>query len=159
LFGPAQYVGVSGLNLIEGKVGGLSGAADAINITNRYGRGGPIDVDLSHGSESNFLSTLYAAVMQRNYRTAVYWYAWQAPWTPHTLQDMEQLLRDTPGEVRFLVTTSQAPFFTKTADPEAPIVPGCQPALCVPIGSAPTKIQAAQYLAARYPDKVEIVLV
>ncbi|NJC64449.1 hypothetical protein HC028_07990 [Planosporangium flavigriseum] len=122
--------------------GSPAGGKQAVDLVRRYpDAAGRVDVVLTQTPYANFFATLFTAVMQRNYRQGESWYAFLSPSRPRTLADLEAKVRDSPVRVRFVVRERSTPFLV--ADSAA---------------AAPTNVQAAEDLARRYPDKVEVVV-
>jgi hypothetical protein len=131
--------GSLGLRLALGaEKGSPQGGRDAILITRRYPDGGAAaNVDLMSTPYANYFATLFAAVMQRDFPRGYPWYLFLFPGTgQRTLADMEQMVADSPDPVRLFVRDRTAR--TLAAD-------------------QPTNVEAAEYLAGRYPGKVTIV--
>jgi hypothetical protein len=141
--------------------GSPAGGRQAVELVRRYPDAkGKADVLLTQTPWANFYGTLFTAVMQRNYRYAQDWYVFLAPSGPsHTLTDLESAVLASPVPVRFVVQDPTASFLV--ADPSHPWHPDAGPATdpaAAGGSSAPTNMQAAQYLARRYPDKVEVIV-
>jgi hypothetical protein len=141
--------------------GSPAGGRQAVELVRRYpDASGKVDVVLTQTPYANFFGTLFTAVMQRNYRYGETWYVFLAPTGPRrTLADLETKVRSSPVPVRIVVRDPRASFLA--ADPDHPwqpeAGPGVDPAT-FGASRAPTNMQAAQYLARRYPDKVEVVV-
>jgi hypothetical protein len=108
---------------------------------------------------ANFYGTLFAAAMQRDYEHGEAWYVFLAPTgPPHTLADMDAMVRSSQVPVRLLVQSPNASFLVVDRDhPRRPTPgPGVDPA-AFGDPAAMTDIEAAEYLAGRYPDRVEVV--
>jgi hypothetical protein len=77
---------------------------------------------------------------------------------PKTVADMEGLVAASPVRVRFYLFNPRASFLV--VDPAAPnrewTRPGADPA-AFGDPAAPSNIEAAEHLARRYPDRVELV--
>jgi hypothetical protein len=137
--------------------GSPAGGRQAVELVRRYpNTNGKVDVVLTQTPYANFYGTLFTAVLQRNYR----WYVFVASNAPQrTLADLEAKVSSSPVPVRFFVRDPRASSFV--ADPNHPWQPdagrGVDP---VTFGTSrvPTNMQAAQYLARRYPDKVEVIV-
>jgi hypothetical protein len=121
--------------------GSPAGGRQAVDLVRRYpGTDGKVDVVLTKTPYANFYATLFTAVMQRNYRPGESWYVFLSPLHHRTLADLDTKVRESPVPVRFFVQDPGARFLA--AGPGSP---------------APTNVEAAQYLARRYPQKVEVV--
>jgi hypothetical protein len=122
--------------------GSPAGGRQALDLVRRYpDANGGVDVVLTQTPYANFYGTLFTAVMQRNYRFGESWYGFLAPTQRRTLADLEAKVRESPVRVRFIVRDPRARFLV--ADSGSP---------------APTNVEAAEYLARRYPDRVEVVV-
>jgi hypothetical protein len=123
--------------------GSPAGGRQAVQLVRRYpDANGKVDVVLSSTPYANFFGTLFTAVMQRNYRDGETWYLFLSPaGPPRTLADLEAKVRSSPLPLRFVVRDSSARFLAPGTD-----------------AAAPTNVQAAEYLAGRYPDKVEVLV-
>jgi hypothetical protein len=140
--------------------GSPDGARDAILMTRMYpDGGGMMNVDLMSSPYRNWYASTYASVMQRNYRYAQVWYLWQDPLArPKTLETLETLVRDSPVPIRFFVFDPRASFLV--LDPDRPSRASAQPGVSrseYGDPAAKSNIAAAEYLAAKYPTKVQIV--
>jgi hypothetical protein len=118
-----------------------------------------VDVVLADTPYTNFSATLFASVLRENYRYGESWYVFLSPsGAPRTLADLEAKVRASPVPVRFFVRNPHASFLV--VDPERPSRPpagsGVDPA-AFGDPAAPTDVEAARYLAERYPDRVEVV--
>ncbi|MBT8227198.1 MAG: hypothetical protein HKP61_17915 [Dactylosporangium sp.] len=158
---PSSSAGGSyGTGLVRGREGvRRDGPAVAYDASRRYPQGaGRVTVDLSHGGWADFYGTLYGLAMQRTYVVGVGWYAFLYPdGDPRTLADLERQVLETALPIRFLVSDPEAAFLT--ADPGA-AHPGrdAGTAADTPGGEAAmTNMEAARYLAEKYPDRVEVV--
>ena len=163
LGGPTHTsLGSHGLRLASGvEKGSPQGGRDAILMSRRYpDGGGKINVSLMHAPYANFLGTYFASTMQRNFRDIGGWYGFLNPVDrPRTLADLEQMVRASDVDMRFFVQDPQASFLV--IDPEHPNRPATHGSFPVAYGdpAAPTNLEAVQYLAAKYPDRVEVVVV
>ncbi|WP_238013329.1 hypothetical protein KZZ52_41110 [Dactylosporangium sp. AC04546] len=140
--------------------GSPDGARDAILMTRMFpDGGGMMNVDLMSSPYRNWYASTYASVMQRNYKYAQVWYLWQDPLSkPKTLETLEALVRDSPVPIRFFVFDPQASFLV--LDPDHPVRASAQPGVSRSAFGDPqakSNIDAAEYLATKYPDKVQIV--
>lgn len=140
--------------------GSPDGARDAILMTRMFpDGGGAMNVDLMSSPYRNWYATTYASVMQRNYRYAQVWYLWQDPLArPKTLETLEALVLDSPVPVRFFVFDPEASFLV--LDPDNPSRASSRPGVTRSAYGDPaarSNIEAAEYLAAKYPGKVQIV--
>jgi hypothetical protein len=140
--------------------GSPDGARDAILMTRMFpDGGGMMNVDLMSSPYRNWYASTYASVMQRNYKYAQVWYLWQDPLrTPRTLESLETMVRDSPVPIRFFVFDPQASFLV--LDPDHPVRASAQPGVSRSAYGDPrakSNIEAVEYLAAKYPDKVHIV--
>jgi hypothetical protein len=119
--------------------GSPGGGRDAVSLARQFPRADDsVDVDLMGDPYRNFFGTLYASVLQRNYRYGHDWYNFLNPSRgPRTLADLEQMVAVSPVRVRIHV-----------ADPRARFLGGAD---------APTNVEAAALLAQRYPNRVEVV--
>jgi hypothetical protein len=151
-----------GVRLATGtEQGSPNGGRDAVFLARRYPTGGgAVDVDLMDTPYRNFFGTLFASVLQRNYRYGHDWYDFLNPaGTPKTLADLERQVAASPVPVRFHVDNPAASMLV--LDPAAPnrasTRPGADPASYGDPG-AMTNIEAVRYLAQRYPGRVEVVV-
>ncbi|GAA2619699.1 hypothetical protein GCM10010399_58390 [Dactylosporangium fulvum] len=140
--------------------GSPDGARDAILMTRMYpDGGGMMNVDFMSSPYRNWYASLYASVMQRNYRHAQVWYLWQDPLSkPKTLETLEAMVQDSPVPIRFFIFDPEASFLV--LDPEHPVRASAQPGVTRSAYGDPrakSNIDAVEYLAAKYPDKVKIV--
>lgn len=129
-----------GVRLVTGiDRGSPGGGRDAVFLARRFPTAeGTVDVDLMGDRYRNFFGTLYASVLQRNYRYGHDWYNFQNPTRgPRTLADLEQAVAVSPVRVRIHV-----------ADPDARFLTG---------PDAPTNVEAAILVAERYPDRVQVI--
>jgi hypothetical protein len=119
--------------------GSPGGGRDAVRLAREYPvASDSVEVDLMGDPYRNFFGTLYASVLQRNYRYGHDWYNFLNPSRgPRTLADLEQAVAVSPVKVRIHVS-----------DPKARFLGG---------PDAPTNAEAAAMLAQRYPDKVQVV--
>lgn len=123
--------------------GSPAGARLALDLARRYPEAnGAVDVVVASTPYANFFGTLFTAVMQHNYRQGEAWYLFLSPSGPaHTLADLDAKVEQSPVPVRFVVRDPEVRFLS--ADGDTPPL---------------TNMQAARYLAARYPDKVKIIV-
>ncbi|MGC9666973.1 hypothetical protein ACNTMW_10515 [Planosporangium sp. 12N6] len=140
--------------------GSPAGGRQAVDLVRRYpDADGRVDVVLTGTPYANFYGTLFTAAMQRNYRQGESWYVFLSPMRRHTLADLEAKVRTSPVPVRFVVGDPRASFLSADPDhswqPEPS--PGGEPTSAGD-PRVPTNLQAARYLAARYPDKVEVLV-
>jgi hypothetical protein len=129
-----------GVRLVTGiDRGSPGGGRDAVFLARLYPVArGTVEVDLMGDPYRNFFGTLYASVLQRNYRYGHDWYNFLNPsHGPRTLADLEQQVEVSPVKVRVHVANPDAKFLTGP--------------------DAPTNAEAAALLAQRYPDRVEVV--
>ena len=161
--GPAHTMpGSTGLRFVLGvDKGSPQGARDAVELARRYpDGGGKVNVDLMHTPYANFFGTFFGSAMQRDFRHGADWYPLQHPQQPHTLADLEAMVRDSDVPVRFFVQNPHASFLV--LDPDHPDRqrpgPGVDPA-AYGDPRALTNVAAVQYLAGKYPDRVEVVFV
>ena len=150
--------GSYGMGLLRGKEGvtptGLRVAVWATNT--RPDPAGWAVVDLSHGVWANFYSTLYGSVMQRNYRTTVAWYVFMLPQGQRrSIADLEHEVVYAGVPVRFLIGDPKARFLVLDSGKSPAQTPGGEIDTGDP--GAMTNIEAAEYLAAKFPGRVEIV--
>ncbi|WP_018350314.1 DUF2029 domain-containing protein [Longispora albida] len=141
----ARSSAVRAAQLFQGTYGAKpGGTANAIRTTRLYPDGaGKATVDLSHGDMRDFFSTLYGSVMQRDYRNGASWYTllWEGMDPQPTIEDFD-----------YRVTTSSRPVRFVVSDPAVTRLKASKPG-----EKAPTNLEAAERLAAKYPDRVEIV--
>jgi hypothetical protein len=129
-----------GVRLVTGiERGSPGGGRDAVLIARRFPVAENIvDVDLMGDPYRNFFGTLYASVLQRNYRYGHDWYNFQNPSRgPRTLADLERQVAVSPVRVRIHVSDPRARYLTGP--------------------DAPTNVDAATLIAQRYPDRVQVV--
>jgi hypothetical protein len=119
--------------------GSPGGGRDAVFLARAYPVAtNSVEVDLMGDPYRNFFGTLYASVLQRNYRYGHDWYNFLNPSRgPRTVADLEQAVAVSPVKVRIHV-----------ADPKARFLGG---------PDAPTNAEAAGLIAQRHPDRVEVV--
>jgi hypothetical protein len=135
------------------------GGRDAIRIARRYPDDGKVNVDLMHTPYANFYGTLFGSVLRHNYRYGADWYGrMYPPGKAMTPADLERMVLDSKVPVRFFVQSEKASFLV--LDPDHPNRqrpgPGVDPA-AFGDPAAPDNITAVTSLAARYPDRVEVV--
>lgn len=129
-----------GVRLVTGiDRGSPGGGSDAVYLARAYpSADDTVEVDLMGDPYRNFFGTLYASVLQRNYRNGHEWYNFLNPSRgPRTLADFEQQVAASPVKVRIHV-----------ADPEARFLTGPDDL---------TNAEAAALLTQRYPGRVEVV--
>jgi hypothetical protein len=151
--------GSMGLRVALGlEKGSPLGARDSLYIARRY-PAGVVAVDLMHTPYANYFGTTLGVAMQREYRIGWQWSRLLYPaGPPKTLADMDQLVLLTPRPIKLLVQDPTASFLViDPARPNRPVTGTSTPAFGEP--GAPTNIQAAEYLAAKYPDRVEVIRV
>jgi hypothetical protein len=152
--------GSDGLRLLAGiDRGSPGGGRDALLLARAHpDAAGAVDVDLMGNPYRNWYATLFAAALQRNYRYGNDWYLYLAvDQHPKTLAGLERMVAASPVRVRFHVSNPRASMLADPADPHPPRPrPGADPDAYGDPG-APTDIEAVEYLAARYPDRVEVV--
>jgi hypothetical protein len=138
--------------------GSPGGGREALALTRAYpDGGGKANVVLTNTPYANFYATLFGSAMLRDYEWGSAWYVFLAPTgPPRTLADMDALVRRTPVPVRFFVDDPAASFLV--VDPTHPHRPAAGPSVAA-YGdpAALTDVEAAQYLARRYPQHVEVV--
>lgn len=145
---PGRHHGVA---LWQGTTGESQGGSDAIRIM----RAAPsademVTVSLMHGERANYYATLYAAVMQRNYRHAVLWYVYLAAshhrWSVGAIS--ERVAR-TDRPVRFIVSDRDVGWAVRKYSRDG--LPAKLEAYEIP------NVELVAFLAARYPDQVKVV--
>jgi hypothetical protein len=156
-----QLLGSHGVHYGAGvERGSPGGGRLAVALTRGYpDGGGKVSVVLAGTPYANFYSTLFAAAMQRDYEYGEAWYVFLAPTgPPHTLADMDAMVRSSRVPVRLFVQNPNASFLVVDRDhPRRPTPgPGVDPA-AFGDPAAMTDIEAAEYLAGRYPGRVEVV--
>lgn len=152
-----------GLRLATGKANATpDGARDALLLESLYpDGGGAFNVDLREGPWTNWFGTQFAAALQRTYRYEPEWYDFLSPTgKPKTYADLEALVVASPVPVRFLVYNPDASMLVVDAD--HPVREGYHKGGPLPVNygdrAAPTDMQAAQMLAAKYPGKASVVV-
>ncbi|GGM33064.1 hypothetical protein ACFFX1_33665 [Dactylosporangium sucinum] len=151
-----------GVKLALGKDRGSPEAArDALLMARMYPDGGnAINVDLMGNPWRNWSATLGASTLQRQYRHVPGWSRLLYPGGKGgTYADLERLVVDSPVTVRFFVHDPEASMLVVDVEhPNRPAVRAGQP-LPVAFGDplAPSNIEAARLLAAKYPTKVQVV--
>ncbi|GIJ46652.1 hypothetical protein Val02_35380 [Virgisporangium aliadipatigenens] len=153
--------GATGLRLLAGiDRGSPAGGSDAVYLARQHPRSGEaVTVDLMSTPYRNWLGTLYASSLTRNYRYGHAWYAFLNPANPpKTLDDLDAIVAQSPVPVRFYVANAKASMLV--LDPARPAresdKPGGDPVQFGAAGAL-TNIEAAEYLAARYPGKVQVI--
>ncbi len=140
--------------------GSPGGGRAAVAVTRKYpDGGGRVNVVLAGTPYANFYGTLFAAAMQRDYQYGEGWYVFLAPTGPaRTLGDLEDKVRLSPVPVRLLVGDPHASFLVVDRDnPHRPTPgPRVDPS-AYGDPAALTDIEAAQYLARQFPERVEVV--
>jgi len=120
---------------------------------------GTVSVVLTRTPYANFYATLFTAAMQRNYEYGEAWYVFLSPaGRPRTLSDLDRMVKRSTVRVRLYVQNPRASYLV--TDPDHPHRPQPGPGVDTAAFGDPdalTNIEAAQYLAGRYPDRVEIV--
>jgi hypothetical protein len=140
--------------------GSPAGGRLAVAVTETYPDGaGAVTVVLARTPYANFYATLFGAAMRRDYRDGEGWYVFLSPaGRPRTVADMEAKVRASPVRIRLIVGNPLASFLV--VDPEHPHRPvrgpGVDPA-SFGDPAALTNVEAAEFLAQRYPGRVEIV--
>jgi hypothetical protein len=154
---PGSY----GLRLATGvDKGSPAGGRDALMLWQRHpDGGGAVDVDLMSTPYRNFFATVFASAIQRTYRHGHLWYVFMSVATaPKTIADLDAAVQATQVPVRFYVYNPRASMLV--VDPAHPnrewTRPGADPA-AFGDPAAMTNIEAAEYLAKKYPGKVEVV--
>jgi hypothetical protein len=151
-----------GVKLALGKDRGSPEAArDALLIARMFPDGGDaVNVNLMGSPWRNWSGTLGAAALQGQYR---HFPGWSGLLYPNgkggTMADLERLVADSPVTVRFFLHDPAASLLVVDTDhPSRPAVRAGQP-LPVAFGdpAAPSNIEAARLLAAKYPTKVQLV--
>lgn len=148
-----------GVRLATGlEKGSPAGGRDALFLARRPADGA-VDVDLMDTPYRNFYGTLFASVLQRNYRYGHVWYDFLNPSArPKTLADLERLVEASPVTVRFHVHNPAASLLV--SDPDSPdrqwTRPGADPA-SFGDPAALSNVEAARHLARRYPGRVEVI--
>jgi hypothetical protein len=140
--------------------GSPSGGRGAVTVTRAYPDGaGRTGVMLTRTPYANFYGTLFAAAMQRDYEYGAAWYVFLSPTgPPHTLADLDAMVRSSPVPVRVFVQNPHASFLVVDRDHPRRPAPGSRvdPA-AFGDPEALTNVEAADYLARQYPDRVEVV--
>jgi hypothetical protein len=153
--------GSPGLRLASGVDNGSpAGGRDALLMTRRFpDAGGAVNVDLMSTPYRNWLATYYGSVLQRNYRYGHDWYIFLSPHgPPKTLADLETMVTTSPAPVRLFVFHPRASMLV--IDPANPNREWTRPgadAAAFGDPAALTNMQAAEYLAGRYPGRVEVL--
>lgn len=151
-----------GVKLALGKDRGSPEAArDALLIARMYpDGGGAVNVNLMGSPWRNWSGTLGAAALQGEYRQFPGWSALLYPGGKGgTMADLDRLVANSPVTVRFFLHDPAASLLVVDAEhPSRPAVRAGQP-LPVAFGdpAAPSNIEAARLLAAKYPTKVQLV--
>jgi len=151
-----------GLLLVTGQYkGSPDGARDAIFMTRMYpDGGGAINVNLMGGPWRNWYATQLASTLQGTYRYQAQWYEFLYPQgPPRTFADLDRLVASSPVRVRFFVFNEAASMLVVDSDrPNRPLlVPGAPYPVAFGDPDAPSNSEAAHLLAAKYPDRVEVV--
>jgi hypothetical protein len=162
LGGPAHLTPLGGGGLryaVALDKGSPLGGRDAVRLTRRYpDGGGKVNVDLMHTPYANFYGTFFGSALQRNFADGSAWYELQDPRKAKTLGDLERMVLDSKVPVRFFVQYPKASFLVVDRDHpnrQRP-GPGVDPA-AYGDPAAPDNITAVEYLAGKYPDRVELV--
>ncbi|MEV0570088.1 hypothetical protein [Dactylosporangium sp. NPDC050588] len=151
-----------GVKLALGKDRGSPEAArDALLIARMFpDGGGAMNVNLMSTPWRNWSGTLGAAALQGQYRNFPGWSGLLYPGGKGgTMADLDRLVADSPVPVRFFLHDPAASLLVVDTDhPSRPAVRAGQP-LPVAFGdpAAPSNIEAARALAAKYPTKVQLV--
>lgn len=151
-----------GVKLALGKDRGSPEAArDALLMARMFPDGGAaVNVDLMGSPWRNWSATLGAAALQGQYRNFPGWSALLYPnGKGGTMADLDRLVANSPVTVRFFLHDPTASLLVVDTDhPSRPAVRPGQP-LPVTFGdpAAPSNIEAARLLAAKYPTKVQLV--
>jgi hypothetical protein len=151
---PGSY----GLRLATGKdKGSPAGGRDALFLAARHpDGGGAVDVDLMATPYRNWFATLFASAIERNYRHGHAWYVFMSISTvPKTLADLEAVVAASDVPVRFYVYNPRASMLV--LDPAHPNRQAGANSPAFGDAGALTNIQAAEYLAKKYPGRVEVV--
>ncbi|UWZ37136.1 hypothetical protein Drose_02140 [Dactylosporangium roseum] len=151
-----------GVQLALGKDRGSPEAArDALLMARMFPDGGnAVNVDLMGSPWRNWSATLGAAALQGQYRHFPGWRDLLYPaGKGGTYADMERLVVNSPVTVRFFVHDRRASMLV--VDVEHPNRPNVRPGQPLPVAFgdplAPSNIEAARLLAAKYPTKVQVV--
>ncbi|MEV4507376.1 hypothetical protein AB0K00_00250 [Dactylosporangium sp. NPDC049525] len=151
-----------GVKLALGKDRGSPEAArDALLIARMFpDGGGAVNVDLMGSPWRNWSATLGAAALQGQYRQFPGWSGLLYPGGKGgTMADLDRLVANSPVTVRFFLHDPAASLLV--VDTDHPSRPGVQPGQPLPVAfgdpAAPSNIEAARLLAAKYPTKVQLV--
>jgi hypothetical protein len=151
-----------GVKLALGRDRGSPEAArDALLIARMFpDGGGAVNVNLMGSPWRNWSGTLGAAALQGRYRQFPGWSGLLYPGGKGgTMADLDRLVAGSPVPVRFFLHDPAASLLVVDTDhPSRPAVRAGQP-LPVAFGdpAAPSNIEAARLLAAKYPAKVLLV--
>ncbi|GAB3868443.1 hypothetical protein ACFPIJ_24415 [Dactylosporangium cerinum] len=151
-----------GVKLALGRDRGSPEAArDALLIARMFPDGGnAVNVNLMGSPWRNWSGTLGAGALQGQYRQFPGWSALLYPGGKGgTMADLDRLVANSPVTVRFFLHDPAASLLVVDTDhPSRPAVRAGQP-LPVAFGdpAAPSNIEAARLLAAKYPAKVQLV--
>jgi hypothetical protein len=134
--------GSLGARLVAGvEAGSPDGGRDAVALARRWPDGdGKVTVDVAATPYRTWFGTYFGSVLQRRYRYGHAWYGLLNPANPpRTLDAVEALVVASPQPLRLVVSD-----------------PGGRTLLEDPAHEW-TNAAVAEYLADRYPDKVEVV--
>lgn len=151
-----------GVQLALGRDRGAPDAArDALQMARMFpDGGGAVNIDLMGRPWRNWAATLCAAALQGQYRHFPGWSDLLYPGGKGgTMEDLDRLVANSPVTVRFFLHDPAASLLVVDTDhPSRPAVRAGQP-LPVAFGdpAAPSNIEAARLLAAKYPTKVQLV--
>ncbi|MET7420478.1 hypothetical protein [Dactylosporangium sp. NPDC005555] len=151
-----------GVKLALGKDRGSPEAArDALLIARMFPDGGnAVNVDLMGSPWRNWSGTLGAAALQGRYRQFPGWSGLLYPGGKGgTMDDLDRLVANSPVTVRFFLHDPAASLLV--VDTDHPSRPAVRPGQPLPVAfgdpAAPSNIEAARALAAKYPTKVQLV--
>ncbi|MEV0131903.1 hypothetical protein AB0H83_26000 [Dactylosporangium sp. NPDC050688] len=151
-----------GVQLALGRDRGAPEAArDALLMARMFpDGGGAVNVNLMGRPWRNWAATLCAGALQGQYRHFPGWSDVLYPGGKGaTMDDLDRLVANSPVTVRFFLHDPAASLLVvDTEHPNRPAVRAGQP-LPVAFGdpAAPTNVEAARLLAAKYPAKVQLV--
>jgi hypothetical protein len=139
--------------------GSPAGGRDAVRIARAEPADRAVDVSLVDTPYRNFHGTLFASVLRRDYRHGHAWYDFLNPaGTPRTLADLERRIVESAVPVRLHVGNPRASMLVlEPATGRGWTRHGSDPAGYGDPGAL-TNVDAARYLAERYPDRVQVVV-
>ncbi|WP_327006752.1 hypothetical protein OHA72_05465 [Dactylosporangium sp. NBC_01737] len=151
-----------GVKLALGRDRGSPEAArDALLMARMFPDGGSaVNVDLMGSPWRNWSATLGAAALQGQYRQFPGWSGLLYPnGKGGTMEDLDRLVANSPVTVRLFLHDPAASLLV--VDTQRPSRPAVRPGQPLPVAfgdpAAPSNIEAARLLAAKYPAKVQLV--